>query len=95
MKNHFQVIKKPILTERATDLKTDKHQVVFAVHPKANKLEIKSAVESIFKVKVRSVNTLNYKGKPKRLGVHSGKRSAWKKAIVTVAEGEKLDFLEG
>jgi len=95
MKNQFQVVKKPILTERATALKEDKQQVVFEVHPKANKMEIKEAVEAIFKIKVREVNTLNYKGKPKRLGVHSGKRSAWKKAIVTVVKGEKLDFLEG
>ncbi len=95
MKNQFQVIKKPILTERATALKEDRNQVVFKVHPKANKLEIKEAVEAIFKIKVREVNTLNYKGKPKRLGVHSGKRAAWKKAIVTVVKGEKLDFLEG
>ncbi len=95
MKNQFQVIKQPILTERATVLKEDRNQVVFKVHPKANKLEIKEAVEAIFKIKVLEVNTLNYKGKPKRLGVHSGKRAAWKKAIVTVVKGEKLDFLEG
>ena len=95
MKNRFQVIKRPILTERSNSLRADKQQVVFAVHPKANKLEIKKALETIFKIRVLAVNTQNYKGKPKRLGVHQGKRSAWKKAIVTVPKGEKLDFLEG
>ncbi len=95
MKNQYQVIKKPIITERATAMKEDLQKVVFGVHPDANKHQIKAAVESIFKVKVTSVNTLNYKGKPKRLGAHAGKRSGWKKAVVTIAEGEKLDFLEG
>lgn len=93
--NHFQIVKRPILTERAIALKEEKNQVVFNVHPKANKLEIKEAIEVLFKIKVITVNTANYKGKPKRLGINSGKRSAWKKAVVTIAKGEKLDFLEG
>ncbi|MBI5788839.1 MAG: 50S ribosomal protein L23 [Candidatus Schekmanbacteria bacterium] len=95
MKNHYQVIKGPVITERTTQLKEKENKVVFEVNVKANKIEIKSAVEALFKVKVAAVNVQNYLGKPKRVGVHIGKRADWKKAIVTLGIGEKLDFLEG
>lgn len=94
MKSQFHVVKRPILTERTVSMK-DAGQVVFEVHQHANKIEVKEAVEALFKVKVENVNTVNVKGKPKRLGVHAGNRRSYKKAIVTLAEGQKLDFLEG
>ena len=71
------------------------NKVTFKVVPTANKIEIRKAVEEIFKVKVLAVNTCRYEGKKKRLGRYEGKRSDWKKAIVTLAPGEKISFFEG
>ena len=70
------------------------NQVVFKVDPRANKLEIKMAVEKVFNVKVDTVRTLNCHGKKKRMGKQMGRRADWKKAIVSLAEGSKIDFLE-
>ncbi len=89
--DNFQVIKKPIITERTTDLKK-KRQIVFKVDIRANKREIKRAVDDLFNTKVERVNTARIKGKPKRMGAHSGHRPKWKKAVVTIKEGEKLDL---
>ena len=94
MKNICSVIKKPCLTEKGMTLQEVNNQVVVSVDPKANKLEIKQAVEELFKVKVDKVRTANMQGKKKRIGMHSGKRSNWKKAVVTLAEGHKINFLE-
>lgn len=93
--NSYQIIKRPLLTEKSTIKKEQENQVVFEVHPKANKAEIKKAVERIFNVKVKRVNTVLMPGKVKRVGRHIGRRPAWKKAYVTLAEGEKIDFFEG
>jgi large subunit ribosomal protein L23 len=95
MKSLYQVLLAPLLTEKGTMLKEKDNKVVFKVAKDANKIEIKKAVEEIFKVKVERVSTINCKGKMKRLGRYEGRRPDWKKAIVTLREGEKLDFIEG
>lgn len=88
------VIKRPIaLTEKAARLR-EGNQVVFEVAMDANKIEIKSAVETLFAVKVADVNTLIQRGKPRRLGRMMGKRPNWKKAIVTLAEGSDIQFFD-
>lgn len=94
MINIYDVIKKPCLTEKGMLLQEENNQVVMKVNPKANKIEIKKAVEMLFNVKVSNVRTANMHGKKKRIGLHFGQRSDWKKAIVTLAEGSKIDFLE-
>lgn len=94
MKNICTVIKKPCLTEKGMALQEEHNQVVLKVDPRANKLEIKEAVEQFFKVKVDKVRTTNMYGKEKRVGKYAGRRSDWKKAIVSLAEGHKIDFLE-
>ncbi len=93
--NLHEVIKKPLITEKTT-LEKDAHNVVaFAVDRNANKIEIKAAVELLFKdVKVADVNTVNVAGKVKRFGRNVGKRSNWKKAYVTLQEGSSVDFFE-
>ena len=95
MKTLYEVIVSPLLTERGTVIKEKYNKVIFKVARGANKIEIKKAVEEIFKVKVDCVTTVNYKGKKKRLGKFEGKRPDWKKAFVTLKKGEKLDFIEG
>ena len=95
MKTVYNVLIGPMLTERGALLKEQENKLLFKVVKYANKMEIKRAVEEIFKVKVENVATMNYKGKMKRMGRHMGKRPDWKKAIVTLKEGEKLDFIEG
>ncbi|MCX7970478.1 MAG: 50S ribosomal protein L23, partial [Negativicutes bacterium] len=88
------VLIRPLITERSTALMAD-NKYVFAVEMKANKILIRQAVEKIFKVKVLKVNTLRMEGKPKRMGRHQGKRPDYKKAIVTLAPGEKIAFFDG
>lgn len=95
MKTSYEVLREPLLTEKGTILKESNNQVLFRVASDANKIEIKRAVEEIFKVKVDNVRTMTCKGKKKRMGRYEGRRSDWKKAIVTLKEGEKLDFIEG
>ncbi len=90
----FQIIKRPVISERSTDLKTKQRKIVLSVHRKANKPEIKKAVEDLLNIKVAAVNTANYCGKPKRLGRYAGRRAHWKKAIVTLKEGERTDIFE-
>lgn len=94
MKDLFDIIKKPCLTEKGMGLQEANNQMVIKVDPDANKIEIKNAVEKFFNVKVSKVRTANVAGKKKRLGRHFGKTSDWKKAVVTLAEGHKVDFLE-
>jgi large subunit ribosomal protein L23 len=92
----YQIIRRPVVTEKSTLQDEKNHQVVFEVDPRATKHQIKDAVEKIFKVKVVSVNTLRAKGKPLlRRGVQVAHRSNWKKAIVTLKEGDRIDFYEG
>jgi large subunit ribosomal protein L23 len=88
-----QIIKRPVaLTEKAARLKVENNQVVFEVDRSANKIQIRSAVEEMFGVKVLSVNTLLQRGKVKRMGRSYGKRHNWKKAIVTLREGDDISF---
>ena len=95
MKNSYDVLQGPMLTEKGTLLKETENKVLFKVARSANKIEIKKAIEDIFKVKVDRVATINYLGKKKRMGKYIGKRPDWKKAIITLKKGEKLDFVEG
>lgn len=94
MKDIFNIIKKPCLTEKGLGLQELNNQVVIKVDPRANKIEIKEAVEKLFNVTVTNVRTANMHGKKKRVGRHFGQTSNWKKAIVTLDEGSKIDFLE-
>lgn len=92
--NARDVIKSPVITEHSADLMMDK-KYTFEVDPRANKTEVKTAVESAFNVKVVKVNTMNLKGKFKRMGQHAGYRSDRKKAIVQLSDDSKeLDFFE-
>ena len=90
----YDVIRKPFLTEKAMMMQEKGlNTVVFQVHTVANKTQIKEAVEDLLKVKVEHVRTMNFKGKEKRFGRILGRRNDWKKAIVTLKEGEKLDIV--
>lgn len=91
----YQTILRPIVTEKGTTLKDENNQIIFEVDPRSNKSEIKKAVEKLFKVRVISVHTQNRLGKPKRLGRSVGRRKSWKKAIVTLKEGDRVDYFEG
>ena len=95
MKNVYAVIKRPLFTEKGSFLKESENKLMIEVSPQANKLEIKQALEEIFKVKVDKVSTINVRGKFKTYGRSTGKRPNWKKAIITLKKGEKLDFIEG
>lgn len=88
MRDPRDIIKKPLITEKSNDLMAE-GKYTFVVDRKANKLEIKHAIESLFNVDVEKVNTMNMKGKFKRMGVHSGFRPNWKKAIVTLTKNSK------
>lgn len=89
----FSVLLTPHVSEKASNAGESGNAVVFKVARDASKLEIKKAVETLFEVKVRSVRTLNVKGKQKLFGRVAGKRSSWKKAYVSLAEGHDIDFL--
>jgi large subunit ribosomal protein L23 len=91
----YDIIKRPLLTEKTNLQKETFNQVSLEVDRRANRIEIKRAVESIFKVKVLDVRTLQVKGKVKRRGRILGKRKDWKKAIVKLGPGERIDFFEG
>src|SRR6476661_5193856 len=86
----FQVIRRPIITEKGLGVKETQHTVVFEVAAAATKTEIKEAVQQIFKVKVSDVRTANFHGKMRRRGQNEGYRRDWKKAYVKLAEGEKM-----
>ena len=88
------IIKRPIITEQSMEQVADK-KYTFEVAKSANKIQIKKAVEEIFKVKVQNVTTINYMGKTKRMGVHIGKRADWKKAVVKLtADSKTIDIFE-
>ncbi len=94
MKDLHEVIKSPCLTEKSNLLQELQGTVVFKVHPHANKIEIKEAVEKLFDVKVASVKTATMRGKQKRIGVKSlGRTKDWKKAYISLSEGE-INFLD-
>ena len=95
MMNIYQVIKEPHITEKANIQKEETNQITFRVHKKANKVEIRQAVETFFKTKVLEVRTINVRGKKRRMGRTVGKKSDWKKAVVRLAPGENIEFFEG
>ena len=95
MIQYYDMIIRPVVTEKTNDQKDEDNQVTFEVDPKANRIEIKRAVEVIFNVKVAAVRTMNIKGKIKRRGRILGKRKDWKKAIVTLMPGQSIEFFEG
>ena len=94
MKNPHDVIIRALVTEKGTRMRESGNRFLFQVHPDANKLEIKQAIETVFSVHVESVQTQNVIGKRKRLGRYLGSRSAWKKAIVTLRAGDNIDLFE-
>ncbi|HEY3601710.1 MAG TPA: 50S ribosomal protein L23 [Chthoniobacterales bacterium] len=94
MNDHFDIIQTASLTEKASLLSEKQNKYVFRVSPRANKIQIKQAIEQLFQKKVVDVNTCNYAGKKKReRRPNFGRKPHWKKAIVTLAEGEKIDLV--
>ena len=93
-KDIYSILRRPVVTEKAALLKEDNNQVAFQVRRDANKIEIRKAVEKLLGVQVASVNTLVNRGKSKRVGKTSGRRSNWKKAFVRLSEGDSLNFYE-
>ena len=91
----YEILKRPLITEKSTIQKETTNQLTFEVDRKANKVEIRRAVEKVFSVKVVDVKTMQMKGKVKRYGRLLGKRRNWKKALVTLAQGEHVEFFEG
>ncbi len=92
MANYRDVIKAPMITEKTADLQANNNTYTFSVDPKANKTQIKQAVEKIFNVKVESVNTVNVKPRKKRVGRYTGKTNKVKKAIVKLAKGSSIEL---
>jgi large subunit ribosomal protein L23 len=90
----YRIIQAPLITEKGTLVSETSKQVVFKVDRRANKVEIRRAVETLFKVKVTEVRTVNVLGKMRRVRRSLGKRPDWKKAYVTLAEGHRIDFFE-
>ena len=95
MKSPRDVIQAPLISEKGTQLTESFNQVLFKVRPDANKIEVKRAVETLFKVKVVQIRMARYLGKIRRIGRNMGRRSDWKKAFVTLKEGDKIDFFGG
>ena len=91
MNSYRDIIKEPIVTEKTAAL-GEQNTIVFSVDPKANKTQIKQAVEKIYNVKVTKVNTINVRPKKKRVGRYMGATSAYKKAIITLAEGSNIEI---
>ncbi|MFQ6094307.1 MAG: 50S ribosomal protein L23 [bacterium] len=89
-----KIILRPLLTEKSTKMKEATNTVAFVVDRRANKIEIKRAVQKMFDVRVKNVRTMVVHGKVKRMGRFEGRRPDWKKAVVTLKEGETIDFLE-
>jgi len=94
MRSVYDVVKRPIISEKSTAQIEIAHRYAFEVAVKANKAEIKDAVQKMFNVKVKDVRTMIVHGKVKRVGRFETKRSNWKKALVTLAEGQKIDFFQ-
>ncbi len=90
--NLYDVIQEPLITEKMSQATEKMHKYAFRVHPQANKKEIKSAVEKIFNVHVTKVNTVNNMGKWRRVRYQPGRTADWKKAVVTIRSGEKIDI---
>ncbi|WP_024822567.1 MULTISPECIES: 50S ribosomal protein L23 [Aminobacterium] len=88
------IIIRPVITEKSSRL-MEHNKYTFEVHTSANKIQVRHAVEEVFKVKVTDVHMMRVRSKPKRMGVFVGKTRSWKKAIVSLAEGERIEFFEG
>ena len=95
MPNLYDVIVRPIVTEKSTDLLDRNGKYSFVVARDANKVEIARAVEKLFNVHVREVRTMQYRGKERRVGRTIGRRASWKKAVVTLREGETIEIFQG
>jgi large subunit ribosomal protein L23 len=95
VKDLRQVVRRPLITEKGTLAKEANNQLIFDVDRRSNKVEIRQAIEQVFKVKVLKVRTINCEGKKKRMGRIMGRRSDWKKAYVTLAPGQSVEFFEG
>ena len=95
MKDPRDIIRRPLITEKANKLKEDFNQYSFEVDRRANKIEIRKAVETLFSVRVVRVQTISKAGKMVRVGRNQGKRPNWKKAVVTLVEGNSIEFFEG
>jgi large subunit ribosomal protein L23 len=95
MKGPRDIIQAPLISEKGTALAESANQFLFRVRPDANKIEVMQAVETLFKVKVTNVRMARYLGKVRRVGRNMGRRSDWKKAYVTLKEGDKIDFFGG
>jgi len=93
MRDMFQIIKRPMLTEKCTRKKEDFNEVAFEVDRRANRSEVKAAVQTLFKVKVLRVNLMQMEGKKKRIGKKVGRTADWKKALVRLAPGEAIENL--
>jgi large subunit ribosomal protein L23 len=91
----YQIIKRPLVTEKGTKQKEQSNQLAFEVDRRANKILVRNAIENIFKVKVVSVRMMNVKGKERRVGRNVGRKADWKKAIVRLAPDENIEFFEG
>ena len=89
------VLVKPLMTEKSMQRKEELNAVTFKVTVDANKVEIRQAVEKVFNVKVATVRTASHEGKWKRMGKHEGRRASWKKAVVTLRAGHKIELVEG
>jgi large subunit ribosomal protein L23 len=92
-RNPHEIIKAPVITEESTIQSETRNQYVFRVDPCANKPEIRDAIERLFNVRVVSVNTCNYAGKRRRRGLQYGRTANWKKAVVTLHEGDSIDLI--
>lgn len=91
----YQIIKRPLITEKSTLAREESSKYLFEVDRRANKIEIGQAVEKLFKVKVLEVRVMNVQGKSKRVGKHIGRTQDWKKAIVKLVPGNKIEIFEG
>jgi large subunit ribosomal protein L23 len=91
----YDIVRAPRITEKGTRLKEQSNVLTFEVRVNANKVQVRKAIEGIFKVKVADVTTVNCPGKKKRMGQREGRRSDWKKAYVTLKPGEKIEIFEG
>jgi large subunit ribosomal protein L23 len=90
----YQVLVRPVITEKNTML-SEQGKYAFEVHPDANKIQIRQAVQTIFKVEVAKVNVMKVPGKTRRLGRHVGRTRAWKKAVVTLRPGQRIELFQG
>lgn len=95
MRNPYDILVQPLFTEKSTALREKGNKLCFIVYTRANKAEIKRAVEEALKVKVEKINTIRVSGKQKKVGRFAGKKPDWKKAVITLKEGERVELFEG